>query len=188
MDHRTTLAYAIALVLGLVSLVALTLWVRAKLTRAGARRRARKRSRRAIAGEVRAETLLESLGYDIESRQEPCVWTIYVDGEAHEVSLRADLLVSRDGRSYIAEVKTGAKAPKLTTAATRRQLLEYRLAYPDIAGVLLVDAESNRVMDVEFPRVDDIGRRGGNGRSNVGRVGLVLLVAWLAGVATGAML
>ncbi len=52
----------------------------------------------------------------------------------------------------MAEVKTGAAAPQLSTAATRRQLLEYRVAF-DVDGVLLVDAEAGRVQRVVFPGV-----------------------------------
>jgi hypothetical protein len=56
---------------------------------------------------------------------------------------------SRVGR-YIAEVKTGRAAVRLDTAATRRQLLEYRVAF-DVDGVLLVDAEAGEIRLVEFP-------------------------------------
>jgi hypothetical protein len=37
----------------------------------------------------------------------------------------------------------------LSSAATRRQLLEYRLAF-DVDGVLLVDVETGEVSEVEF--------------------------------------
>ena len=66
------------------------------------------------------------------------------------IALRADLLVERGGRRYVAEVKTGEAAPSLATAATRRQLLEYLIAYR-VDGVLLVDAERGSVHEVEFP-------------------------------------
>ncbi len=115
-----------------------------------ASRRARRRAARAQRGEHNAEALLESLGYEIEDRQASLVWTIACDGVDHEVLLRADLLVERDGLRYVAEVKTGQVAPRLTNAATRRQLLEYRVAY-DVDGVLLVDVESGSVAEVEFP-------------------------------------
>jgi hypothetical protein len=49
----------------------------------------------------------------------------------------------------VAEVKTGRWAPRLETAATRRQLLEYRFAF-DVDGVLLVDADADRVSSIEF--------------------------------------
>ena len=50
----------------------------------------------------------------------------------------------------MAEVKTGRLAPRLETSATRRQLLEYRVAF-DVDGVLLVDVDAGRVHSLEFP-------------------------------------
>ena len=63
---------------------------------------------------------------------------------------RADYLVARNVERYVAEVKTGRLAPRIDTATTRRQLLEYRLAF-DVDGVLLVDAESAKVHRIVFP-------------------------------------
>ena len=68
----------------------------------------------------------------------------------HPIVVRADLLVSRGARRFVAEVKTGARAPRIETAATRRQLLEYAVAY-DVDGVLLVDMEEHTISEVEFP-------------------------------------
>jgi hypothetical protein len=73
-----------------------------------------------------------------------------VDGAIVPVDLRADYVVEHGGRRYVAEVKSGVFAPRLETAATRRQLLEYRIAFA-VDGVLLVDAEEGRVRRVEFP-------------------------------------
>jgi len=114
-------------------------------------RRAVQRAERAGAGEVAAESLLESIGYTILERQVRCLWWICVDGEEEEVELRADLLVEREGARFIAEVKTGERAPDPAFPPTRRQLLEYRLAF-DPYGVLLVDVEAGEVFEVDFPR------------------------------------
>lgn len=133
--------------------------------------RARARTRRARRGERDAEALLRRLGYRLLERQPQARWDIEVDGRARTVELRADLVVARRGRRLIAEVKTGRLAPRLDHPATRRQLLEYRLAF-GVDGVLLVDMEHGRVHEVRFP-----GRApGGN-------------AAWpwlLAGLAAGA--
>jgi hypothetical protein len=110
----------------------------------------RTRSRRAIAGEDAAEPLLRRLGYDILDRQSTGSWSVRVAGEERQVVLRADYLVERRGRRLIADVKTGRLAPRIESAATRRQLLEYRLAF-DVDGVLLVDVEAELVAEVEFP-------------------------------------
>lgn len=105
---------------------------------------------RGAQGEVRAELLLRRLGFGIVGRQVAITYGLALDGERIAVDLRADYVVSKDGRRYVAEVKTGRLAPRIDTPATRRQLLEYRLAF-DVDGVLLVDADSDRVRAVEFP-------------------------------------
>lgn len=107
------------------------------------------RARRAAQAETDAVVLLRSRGYRILEEQLEHHWQVYLDGQPHEVNIRADLMVSRRGRRYIAEVKSGQVAPSITTAATRRQLLEYRLAYP-VDGILLVDMEALTISEVEF--------------------------------------
>ena len=49
----------------------------------------------------------------------------------------------------VAEVKTGEAAPSLATAATRRQLLEYHVAFA-VDGVLLVCPERGAIHRIEF--------------------------------------
>lgn len=144
---RARIAYAVA---ALFAAAFFALLAKRRIENALDRRRARRQSRRAIRGERDAEKLLRSLGYTILARQAPAVWTVVCDGADHEVALRADLLVQRGRARFVAEVKTGNAAPRLTTATTRRQLLEYRVAY-DVDGVLLVDMEAGQVMNVEFP-------------------------------------
>lgn len=109
----------------------------------------RRRWTRAADGEIEAEHLLSECGFAILDRQAGLVWEIECDGEPHPVELRADLLVERDGRRYVAEVKTGVAAPLLTNAATRRQLLEYCVAY-QVDSVLLVDVEEQAVREITF--------------------------------------
>lgn len=110
-----------------------------------------KRARRAGAGELAAEVLLEDEGYTVLERQVRCVWWIEVDGEEESVDLRADLLVERDGERFVVEVKTGVNAPDPAFPPTRRQLLEYSLAFAPYR-VLLVDIEAEEIMEVHFPR------------------------------------
>jgi ribosomal protein L15E len=110
---------------------------------------ARRRSKKATDGERAAEGLLANSGYTIIDRQVPKKWKIHVDGEARTVRLRADLMVRKGGRRYIAEVKTGAVAPSIESPDTRRQLLEYRIAY-HVDGVLLVDMEHGQIREVRF--------------------------------------
>jgi len=111
---------------------------------------AHKRSARAARGERNAEKLLEVQGYEILERQLSEEWTMSCDDEPLSFLLRADLLVRKDERDYIAEVKTGSSAPDLRNASTRRQLLEYAIAY-DSPTILLVDVEAGVIQEVRFP-------------------------------------
>lgn len=136
-----TLALALALLLALLALQ----WQRGGTSRAN-----RRRGRRAARAERDAERLLQRAGYEVIERQVTGTWPMLVDGEAIEARLRADLVVARDGLLFIAEVKSGAEAPRPTHPQTRRQLLEYLLAF-EVDGVLLVDMEQRRVLEVAFP-------------------------------------
>jgi len=140
--------WLVALVLCAGFVIALALWRTAAAFRAS--RAARRRARRAQQGERAAEILLLEHGFAISKRQVSMTWPIRCNGEAHNVQLRADLIVEHSGIYFVAEVKTGSSAPLLTNTATRRQLLEYWMAY-DVDGVLLVDVESWRILEIEFP-------------------------------------
>lgn len=140
-------------------------------------RRLRLQGARAAAGEARAELLLRRLGFAVLGRQVAVSYDVGIDGAPVTIDLRADYLVASAERRYVAEVKTGKLAPRIDTSATRRQLLEYRVAF-DVDGVLLVDAETGRVHVVEFP-LDGLagGKRAPGAR-----------IAWLvAGLAIGAL-
>ncbi len=120
-------------------------------------RRARARAVRAGEGESDAVGMLEAAGYRIVAKQARAWWTPTLDGEPHETELRADYLVEleEDGSLFVAEVKTGERAPDLSTAATRRQLLEYEIAFNvalGATGVLLVCPERGTIHRVQFPR------------------------------------
>jgi len=116
--------------------------------------RAKRRAARAGAGEDAAALLLADAGFTIVERQARVVWAPLVDGEPLAMELRADYLVERSGELLVAEVKTGEEAPSLETAATRRQLLEYHVAFA-ADGVLLVCPERGTIQRVVFvmPRV-----------------------------------
>ncbi len=115
---------------------------------------AKRRGARAVRGEEAAELLLEEAGYEILDRQLGLTWEIECDGEPVEFLLRADLLVHRDGQDYVAEVKTGELAPTLANASTRRQMLEYSIAF-DSPVVLLVDVEREEILEVYFPQANE---------------------------------
>lgn len=134
----------------LVGILAFAWW----RARTRVRRGNRRRQVRAAEGEREAEDLLEAHGFVVEDRQVSRTWTLWVDGEPYEVRSRADLLVSRDGLRFVAEVKTGDHAPDPTRPATRRQLMEYHFVFP-VAGVLLVDPTAGCIHEVHWQDPQD---------------------------------
>jgi hypothetical protein len=151
-------------VLAIVALAgALIALVLARLARSWrGSRRAKRRAVRALAGEGDAAQLLRRAGFRIVATQARTSWIPLIDGEPHETELRADYLVEADGELLVAEVKTGDEAPKLATAATRRQLLEYSIAFA-VDGVLLVCPERGSIHRIEFP-LGHAGRRSADRR------------------------
>jgi hypothetical protein len=141
------------------------------------------RSLRAVDGELGAFALLEREGYAVLDRQVPGSWTVRADGEPVTFGLRADYLVARQGRRYIAEVKTGRLAPRLSHGPTRRQLLEYSAAF-DVHGVILVDADVQTITHVEIDLFAEHARRRGP-RPHAGTVTLIAMVLFSIGVVVG---
>ncbi len=131
-----------------VLLLAAVLWVASH--RWYVRLRLRRKWAHARSVELQAARLLVDSGYTLLGDQVETRYAVFVDGKSTEIRLRADYLVSRAGRQFVAEVKSGLVAPRLDTAATRRQLLEYLVAFK-VDGVLLVDGEEREVHEVTFP-------------------------------------
>jgi hypothetical protein len=131
-------------------LLTMLLWALvAAVRRALRRQRGRARQRRGHAGEQRGAALLESAGWRVLDAHPPAELGVEVDGETFAQPLEADYLCKRDGRILPAEVKTG-QAADLGNRATRRQLLEYAVAYRS-GATLLVDADAGTVAEVCFP-------------------------------------
>ena len=144
---------------------------------------ARARSLRAVDGELGAVAILERSGYAVLDRQVMGSWSVRADGESVTFGLRADYLVERKGKRYIAEVKTGRLAPRLSHGPTRRQLLEYSAAF-DVHGVILVDADAETLTHVDVDLFPDRSRHGGT-RPHAGTVALVAFVLFFLGVVVG---
>jgi len=141
------------LVLGLLALV-VALWAMLVRERGKASRASQRRVHRAQRGERDAVALLEAAGYHVLEEQLRGRWSVEVDGREHGVDVIADLLVERDGWRFIAEVKTGELATDPLRPATRRQLLEYLLAFePD--GLLLVDMDDETIQEIAFPGLEE---------------------------------
>jgi Holliday junction resolvase len=126
------------------------LWALLVTVRTWLRRlRMRCRFARGAAGERDAIVILEREGFVIEAAQVAGSYELAVDRSRVVVPVRADYLVVRNGTRWVAEVKTGRLAPRIETPATRRQLLEYQLAF-GAAGVILVDADDGTLRTVVF--------------------------------------
>ncbi len=143
-------SHDVVLVVATAAAVLLVVLALRALAARGRSRVARRRARVALAGEAAAEALLADAGFTVVERQVAHVWHVAIDDDVHETALRCDFVVARAGERWVAEVKTGDLAPSLATAATRRQLLEYQVAYA-AAGVALVDATAGVVHEVRFP-------------------------------------
>jgi hypothetical protein len=148
-DRCMTQPFVLTLVVALVSAL-LAVWIARWLRGWRGSLRARERAARAGAGEEAAALLLADAGFTIVERQARVLWAPLVDGEPLLMELRADYLVEAHGELLVAEVKTGEEAPNLETAATRRQLLEYHVAFA-VDGVLLVSPERGSIQRVVFP-------------------------------------
>ena len=71
------------------------------------------------------------------------------DNKKVNYKIRADFIVTKGGKKFVIEVKSGEKAPDPKTPATRRQLLEYAHAY-QADGVLLADMTDVVLREIEF--------------------------------------
>ena len=125
----------------------------AALVAAGRARWHRWRSRRRVVRgkrlEAQAPAHLAREGFRVVASQPAVDYSWLLDDEIRTTRLTADFLAVRRGRRYVVEVKSGAGATP-ERRATRRQLLEYAVAYP-VDGVLLFDAEQDRLRRVDFP-------------------------------------
>ncbi len=147
---------------------ALSAWV----SRFVRRRRILSRVARAGDGEKEAAIYLQDAGFMVLGTQVASTYSLMVDERPMDIDVRADLVVEKGARRFVVEVKTGKVAPRLDTPATRRQLLEYQLAF-DVDGILLFDAEARAIRTISFPERMSRSRRRVSGW-------LVLVIAALA--------
>lgn len=119
------------------------------LAEARVRRRTARSRKLGRAGAQRALRLLERAGYRVVDTEVSAAGVLRVDGERIEFRVRADAIVRRWGRRYVAEFKGGAVAARIENRATRRQLLEYAAVF-GTRRILLVDAAAGRIRRVEF--------------------------------------
>ena len=135
----------------------------------------RRRLRAAHAAERNAERLFVQAGYRVVDRQARRLWPVTCDGTLREVELRADYILRQGRRTFVAEVKAGHSVGQLNHGPTRRQLLEYKLAFR-VHAILLLDVHRGTLSEVDFPALSPATRT----------PGALLCAALLAGALFGA--
>lgn len=113
-------------VLALVLLViAVTLYLALRFQRWRARRLGSANRRRGRKAEHQARKLLERQGYKVLDDKPRFAHTLLVNGAPASFDVNPDMLVCRDGTSYIVEVKNYNDSTGINNAAIRRQVIEY---------------------------------------------------------------
>lgn len=113
------------------------------------KRNFKKKMQKAKKSEHRAVKFLENKGYQILDFQKKCFYTLYIDNKPYKIEVKADLIVKKGNKNFVAEVKTGEKVTSPKYTGTRRQLLEYYMAYrPD--GLILVDMERQKIRTIKY--------------------------------------
>ena len=125
----------------LILFVKISNWLRAK--------RLRKRFSKSRQAEKEAEKILRKNGYAIIDAQKSKPLLITIGDKIHRYLVRIDYLVRKRGKVFVVEVKSGEKIPYITNRETRRQMLEYYLAYQP-CGILLLNMKNKFISEVKF--------------------------------------
>ena len=110
-----------------------------------------KRLKKGKDAEKDAQKLLIKSGYKIEDYQPHLDYTFKANADKIEVNITPDFIVSRSGKHFVVEVKSGEVASQVNYSSTRRQILEYSLTSK--MPLLFVDMERKEIFEVEFPFV-----------------------------------
>ncbi len=121
--------------------IKITNWVKSK--------RLRQRFSKSRQAEKEAEKILRKNGYTIIDIQKSKPLLITIGDKIHRYLVRIDYLARKRGKVYVVEVKSGEKIPYITNRETRRQMLEYYLAYQP-SGILLLNMKNKSISEVKF--------------------------------------
>lgn len=113
------------------------------------KRAAQKRFKRGAKLEKRGRDFLIKQGFKVEHEQYLAHHTLYVDNKKESIGIIPDYIVSKDGKTYIVDVKTGHSAISIKDKSTRRQLLEYDHAIPN-DGIYILDMENLQLKRIAF--------------------------------------
>ena len=108
-----------------------------------------KKIKHGIEEEKKAKYFLKNNRYKILDYQKEIKIKIKSNSDEIEIKIRPDYIVKKNLKKYIAEIKTGEFAPKLTNKSTRRQLLEYYFM-TEYSGILLIDMDKKTIEKIEF--------------------------------------
>lgn len=137
--------------IGIWILVAVVLFLLFKLTPfLTQKRKSKKRLARGRKKEGEAAAVLRFYGYEIIGRNLKYNYDLEIGEREQNIQMEIDYLVSKHGKRYIVEVKSGQSATKITNSSTRRQILEYSL-FVENDGVMLLDMEKESLELISFP-------------------------------------
>ena len=125
----------------LIFYIKISNWLRAE--------RLRKRFSKSRQAEKEAEKILKKNGYAIIDTQKSKPLLITIGNKINSYLVRIDYLARKSGKVYVVEVKSGEKIPYITNRETRRQMLEYYLAYQP-SGILLLNMKNKSISEVKF--------------------------------------
>ena len=134
-----------------ITLIVLLLYflVKFKIADYRKKQKQKKRFERGNKLEVLAQSFLEKKGYRIVDEQKTYNHNYEVNGENRSSKLIVDYLVTKNGKKYVVEVKSGKSAISLKDKNSRRQLLEYDFVIEN-DGVVLLDMENENMQFVKF--------------------------------------
>jgi len=112
-------------------------------------RKIQKRFNKGRKAEKAAEKILTKNGYTIIETQKSKSLLVTIGDKLHHYIVRIDYLVKKRGKIYVVEVKSGDKIPYITNRETRRQMLEYYLAFQP-RGILLLNMKNKSISEVRF--------------------------------------
>jgi hypothetical protein len=110
----------------------------------------KKKIKRGIKLEHDAQTFLIQQGYSIQAYHLPISYTLNLDNKPITIGLELDYIISKNGKTYVAEVKSGEHTATVYYAQTRRQILEYAIA-TKYDGYLLIDMHHKKIHKIQFP-------------------------------------
>lgn len=102
-----------------------------------------------IKGEHRAKEYLLKNGFVIVKEQAFSEQQLLVDGKPRTFQLRADFIVSKNGKLSVVDAKSGTEGVDPTCSATRRQLLEYFIYYA-VDEAYIYNSKDNTLQLVTF--------------------------------------